>query len=394
PTSSGVPEEALATMKVLPTDLAAVEAALANQDVAAVILEPTGGSWGTLPVDEAFCRALRTLTEQTGTLLIFDEVITGFRCSPGGAQAAYGITPDLTTMAKIVAGGLPGGAVAGRADVLGVLEFDGNRPGWNRGGRISHPGTFNGNPLSAAAGVACLEIVAQGDVHRHVNALAERLRRGFNAAGRPYGLDGCTYGTFSMFHISLDRALLPTDPRAARRYSKSKGNAEAKLRRALLVQGIDLMGAGGMLSLAHTEQDVDRTIEAFGHALAALAHEGAIYELAVAVRAELVEALRANNAVRSRMTRDPFFRRVVLAATLTAAGLGLAPLVSDLGVKPADGLGTLVWLAASLFGVLYLVITALAIVRALLGSAPPPAASPQAQRKTESGAPGAEANQL
>ena len=114
----------------------------------------------------------------------------------------------------------------------------------------------------------------------------------------------------------------------------------------------------------------------------------------MAVRAELVEALRANNAVQSRMTRDPFFRRVVLAATLTAAGLGLAPLVSDLGVKPADGLGTLVWLAASLFGVLYLAIAALAIVRTLLRSAPPPAASPQAQRKTESGAPGAEANQL
>ena len=276
PTSSGVPAETLATMKVLRTNLAAVEAALAEGDVAGVILEPTGGSWGTLPVDEPFCRALRELTERTGTLLIFDEVITGFRCSPGGAQSAYGITPDMTTMAKIVAGGLPGGAVAGRADIMGVLEFDGARPGWNRGGRISHPGTFNGNPLSAAAGIACLEIVAKGEVHRHVNTLAERLRRGFNAAARPFGLDGCTYGTFSMFHISLDRDLLPSEPGGTRQYVKSKGSAEAKLRRALLVQGIDLMGAGGMLSLAHTETDVDNAIAAFGNALAALEHEGAL----------------------------------------------------------------------------------------------------------------------
>jgi glutamate-1-semialdehyde 2,1-aminomutase len=276
PTSSGVPAEALATMRVVPTDLAAVEAALAQDDVAAVIVEPTGGSWGTLPVDAAFCRALRDLTQRKGVLLIFDEVITGFRCSPGGAQAAYGITPDLTTLAKILAGGLPGGAVAGRADLLGILEFDGARPGWNRGGRIAHPGTFNGNPLSAAAGIACLEIVAKGEVHRHVNALAEQLRARLNDAARPFGLDGCAYGTFSMFHVSLDRALLPTTPGAARTYAKSKGAADAKLRRAMLVQNVDLMGTGGMLSIAHTEEDVARTATAFHHALTALAKEGVL----------------------------------------------------------------------------------------------------------------------
>jgi glutamate-1-semialdehyde 2,1-aminomutase len=275
PTSSGVPAEALATMRVLPADPAAVEQALAAGDVAAVILEPTGGAWGTLPVDEAFCRELRRLTQAHGALLIFDEVITGFRCSPGGAQAAYGITPDLTTMAKILAGGLPGGGVAGRADVMSILEFDAERPGWNRGGRIAHPGTFNGNPLSAAAGIACLEVVARGEVHRHVNALAEQLRRGMNEAARPFGLDGCTYGTFSMFHVSLDRSLLDASG-GPRRYAKSKSAADAKLRRAMLVQGIDLMGTGGMLSLAHTAADVEKTVTAFGHALAALAHEGVL----------------------------------------------------------------------------------------------------------------------
>lgn len=291
PTSSGVPEETLATMRVLPADLDAVKSALSQDDVAAVIVEPTGGAWGTLPLDEAFCRELRRLTRERSVLLIFDEVITGFRCAPGGAQAAYGLgsagagqseqtgwsldMPDMTTMAKILAGGLPGGAVAGRADIMAILEFDGGRPGWNRGGRVAHPGTFNGNPLSAAAGTACLEIVAQGEVHRHVNALADHLRRRLNESARPFGLDGAVYGTFSMFHISLDRSLLGR-PAGTRRYAKSKGAVDAKLRRALLIQGVDLMGTGGMLSLAHTEADLDRTVMAFQLALTALEREGAL----------------------------------------------------------------------------------------------------------------------
>lgn len=274
PSSSGVPAEALSTMRVLPHDLSAVEVALHSGEIAAVILEPTGAGWGTIPVDGTFLRGLRDLTAAKGVVLIFDEVITGFRCSPGGAQTAYGITPDMTTMAKILAGGLPGGAVAGRADIMSLLEFDGNRPGWNRGGRIAHPGTFNANPLSAAAGIACLEIVAEGEVHSHVNRLAEQLRAGLNEVARPYDLEGCAYGTFSMFHIVLNRDLLkaPGGPR----YAKAKDAVGAKLRRAMLVQGVDLMGAGGMLSVAHTESDVAHTVQAFSNALAALRHEGQI----------------------------------------------------------------------------------------------------------------------
>ena len=279
PSSSGVPAEILSTMRVLPSDLAAVGAALDQQDVAAVIVEPTGGAWGTLPLDKDFCLALRRLTRENGVLLIFDEVITGFRCSPGGAQVAYGMTgedmPDLTTMAKILAGGLPGGAVAGRTDVMSILDFDGARPGWNRGGRIAHPGTFNGNPLSAAAGIACLELVAQGQVHQHVNRLGDTLRAGLNQAAQPFGLEGCAYGTYSMFHISLDRALLSTDG-SERSYVKGRAPSDAKLRRAMLVQGIDLMGTGGMLSLAHTDADVTRCIEAFANSLTALSQEGTI----------------------------------------------------------------------------------------------------------------------
>jgi glutamate-1-semialdehyde 2,1-aminomutase len=271
PTSSGVPSDVLATMRVLRPELDQVARALETGHVAAVIVEPTGASWGSIPLAEPFLTGLRQLTQDAGVLLIFDEVITGFRCAPGGAQSAFGITPDLTTLAKVLAGGLPGGAVAGRAEVLDLLKF-GDDPGWNRGRRIAHPGTFNANPLSAAAGIACLEVVAKGEVHGHVNRLAKTLRDGCNRAGARYGLAGCAYGTFSMVHFCLDRAMLqaPGGPR----YAKGRDARVGKLRKAMLVQGVDLMGAGGMLSLAHTDADVDDTISAFANALVALEREG------------------------------------------------------------------------------------------------------------------------
>src|SRR5207302_5315027 len=107
-------------------------------------------------------------------LLIFDEVITGFRVAPGGAQEHYGIKPDLTTLAKILAGGLPGGCVAGRADVLAGIETPPGKP------KMQHPGTFNANPLSAAAGIATLKRVATGEACKKANAAARLLRNELN----------------------------------------------------------------------------------------------------------------------------------------------------------------------------------------------------------------------
>ena len=146
----GVPPAVAAdTVVVLPNDLAAVEKALARDpQIGCVILEPTGGHFGAVPIRGDFLRALRELTSKQNKLLIFDEVITGFRVHPGGAQGHYGISPDLTTLAKVLAGGLPGGCLAGRADVLASLEFRAGKP------KMKHPGTFNANPLSAAAGIA------------------------------------------------------------------------------------------------------------------------------------------------------------------------------------------------------------------------------------------------
>src|SRR4051812_44141257 len=173
----GIPAEVAGhTVIVPPNDTGAVERALqSDPGIGCVILEPTGGHCGAVPIRGPFLHALRELTTRHDRLLIFDEVITGFRVAPGGAQEHYGVRPDLTTLAKVLAGGLPGGCLAGRADILATLEF---RPGQPK---MSHPGTFNANPLSAAAGVATLQIVAGGEPCRQASALGRSLRQRLNA---------------------------------------------------------------------------------------------------------------------------------------------------------------------------------------------------------------------
>ena len=273
PSSSGVPHAVLDEVLVLAPDLEKVEAALSSGDIAAVIVEPTGAAWGALPIDPEFLHGLRVVTRATGTVLIFDEVITGFRCSPGGAQEVHGITPDLTTLAKILAGGLPGGAVCGRLEIMDIMRF-GETTAWNRGGRISHPGTYNGNPISAVGGIAALKLASDGRAQAHANALAEQLRAGMNEVGARYGLRGCAYGTFSMFHMIFDRERLHAGGGPV--YAKGKDPRVTKLRKAMIVLGVDLFSSGGMVSAVHTEADIRFTLEAFSHAMAALDAEGTL----------------------------------------------------------------------------------------------------------------------
>ncbi|HEX8966886.1 MAG TPA: aminotransferase class III-fold pyridoxal phosphate-dependent enzyme [Chloroflexota bacterium] len=162
PTSTGVPAAVGESMLIAyPNSIDSVRGLLDAHpaEVAAVILEPGGGSNGIIPTDTQFLRDLRALTTERGVVLIFDEVITGFRYSPGGAQQLYGIVPDMTTLAKILAGGLPGGAVVGRRDILDVQAFKGELHR-DRFERVLQQGTFNANPLSAAAGVTALQVVA------------------------------------------------------------------------------------------------------------------------------------------------------------------------------------------------------------------------------------------
>ena len=181
PPPAGVPAGAADSMLVLPVhDLERLETVLKNDpDIAAVIMEPTGAGYSSYPLDPDFLAAVRKLTLDYSVLLIMDEVITGFRCAPGGAQAATGVIPDLTSVAKILAGGLPGGAAVGRADIMAHLAYS-DDPEWNARKKVRHQGTFNANPLSASAGATALAIVAEGWPARHVNDLAAMLRDEFN----------------------------------------------------------------------------------------------------------------------------------------------------------------------------------------------------------------------
>ena len=282
PRSPGVPEAVLGTVAVLPAnDPAAVEARLARGDVAAILLEPSGASWSMVPLDDGFLARMRELATAHGAVLIFDEVITGFRWAPGGAQERYGVLPDLTTLAKVVAGGLPGGAVAGRAEIMDLLAFR-DDPAWNASRKVRHPGTFNANPLSAAAGVACLEKCASGEVQAACDARAARVRAGMNAAIDRHGVAGFVYGDSSVFHVFLgarpDNATAG-DLRApvgisATALKGASGPLAGPLHLGMLLEGVDLFNSGGMLCAAHTDADVAATVAAFDRVLGRLRDEG------------------------------------------------------------------------------------------------------------------------
>jgi glutamate-1-semialdehyde 2,1-aminomutase len=264
-----------------PNDIAAVRDVLTNnRDVAAVILEPTGSSFGQHPIGAAFVQELRRLTEQHGVLLILDEVVTGFRVSPGGAQTAFGVRPDLSSFAKIVAGGLPGAAVAGRKDILDQLDFAvAQRTGREK---IQHPGTFNANPVSAAAGTAALTVIAETDACEHASRTAAALRASLNEVLEAEAVPWAVYGTYSGFHTFLNprgapirpSSFDPTVPTLDDLKAQSKALVN-KLRLALLVQGVDVNGRiGGFLSATHTEADIAHTAEGFRQAIRMLKQEG------------------------------------------------------------------------------------------------------------------------
>jgi glutamate-1-semialdehyde 2,1-aminomutase len=262
-----------ASTTVLPPELDRVEHALRAGDVAAVVLEPTGASYGAVPLPHDFVRAVRRLTHDHGALLVCDEVVTGFRVAPGGVQERDGVAADLTTLAKILAGGLPGGAVGGRADVMRHLEF--GDAAWNRAAKIRHNGTYNANPLSAAAGVATLEQVASGEPGARAAELTRLLIDGLNDLLRSRELAGwAAYGDASIFHLlagssqPFEPGRLPPDVPPAELKRGGDPAVLRELRLALVNHGVDLMrGRSGFLSVAHSEADVADTIAAFAAAL-------------------------------------------------------------------------------------------------------------------------------
>ena len=266
-----------------PWDLDTVKSLIeTDTDIAGVILEPTGATFGMVPFPAGFVETLREVTAEHGVVLIFDEVVTGFRVSPGGAQAHFGITPDITTLGKIVAGGMPGGAVAGTCEIMEALDFDATE----RTGRekIQHQGTFNANPVCCAAGIAALEIIANSDACERANACGAELRQQLNEVILEKGIPWAAYGTFSSFQIFTNPQNRDVSPNAFDPfdfdYLELKSNPVGlpnKLRLAMLVNGVDISGwPGGTITAAHTQEDISKTAQAFSASLDMLKHEGEI----------------------------------------------------------------------------------------------------------------------
>ena len=259
PNSKGVPAATARDTLIVPyNDAAAVRAAFERNpgEIAAVIVEPYAGNMGLVLPLPGFLHALRTLTEEYGALLIFDEVMTGFRVGRGGVQAREGIMPDLTTLGKVIGGGFPVGAFGGRAEIMDRLTPDGD---------VFQAGTLSGNPVAMAAGIATLKLL-RDETYVHLERLATRLIDGMSEVFRRHGVPHTAAAAGSMMGFFFTDGPV-TDLTGAKR---SDTAFYARFFHAMLDRGFYFAPAqfeAGFVSLAHTEADVDRTIAACDEAV-------------------------------------------------------------------------------------------------------------------------------
>ncbi len=262
PDSAGVPPSLAALTVTVPfNDLAAVRQTFASRgsEIAAVIVEPVAGNMGVVPPAPGFLAGLRDLTARHGALLIFDEVITGFRVAYGGAQTLYGVTPDLTCLGKIIGGGLPVGAYGGRRDLMAHVAPL---------GRVYQAGTLSGNPLAVAAGLATLKALQDPSAYRRLEALGARLQAGLEAAAREAGVPLTVNRVGSMLTGFFTEGPV-TDFASAKRSDTAR---YAKFFHAMLARGVFLAASqfeAAFVSLAHSEADIDSAAQAARQALSA-----------------------------------------------------------------------------------------------------------------------------
>ena len=255
PDSPGVPAGATAqTLVVAYNDLAATRAAFERypDEIAAIIVEPVAGNMGCVPPAPGFLQGLRDLTAQYGAVLIFDEVMTGFRVAHGGAQALYSIQPDMTCLGKIVGGGLPAAAYGGRREIMSLVSPS---------GPVYQAGTLSGNPLAMAAGTAQLEMLKQPGVYERLDALTTALAEGIGAAAREAGVAVYQTRVGSMFTTFFTAEPVVDEATAKRADTKAFG----ALFGALLDQGVYIAPSqfeAGFVSLAHSDDDIARTLAA------------------------------------------------------------------------------------------------------------------------------------
>ena len=255
PDSAGVPAAFTQHTLLAPyNDLDAVKALFAANPgaIAGIIVEPVPGNSGVFAPLPGFLEGLREVTEANGALLIFDEVMTGFRVAKGGAQERFGIKPDLSCFGKIIGGGLPVGAFGGRVEIMDYLAPL---------GPVYQAGTLSGNPLAMAAGIASLELLLENDCYTKLEQLGQQLESGMQDAAKSAGIPVrfnrvramlCAYFTDQPVHNLADAM-------------KSDRERFAKYFRGMLEQGVFLAPSqfeAGFLSTAHTEADIEATIRA------------------------------------------------------------------------------------------------------------------------------------
>jgi glutamate-1-semialdehyde 2,1-aminomutase len=263
--SAGVPQEIAHWTLPLPfNDLAAVEEAFAKHqdDIACVIVEPVVGNMGCVPPAPGYLQGLRRVTQESGSLLILDEVMTGFRLALGGAQAVFGIDPDLTCLGKIIGGGLPCAAFGGKARMMNLLAPL---------GPVYQAGTLSGNPLAMAAGIATLRYLAahKAEVYAGLDELTAAVAKGIAAAGQDAGIAMETNRVGSMVTWFFTAAPVTDFTTAA----ASETEAFGRFHRAMLDQGVWLPPSqfeAAFLGTAHTTADIDFTIEAARKAFASM----------------------------------------------------------------------------------------------------------------------------
>ncbi|WP_420583922.1 aspartate aminotransferase family protein [Ruegeria sp.] len=272
--SLGVPKAISDLTVVAPPEIEAISALLeADPDIGTVFVEASGANYGSVPLPDGFLHRLRDLTTRMGRVLIFDEVITGFRWSPGGRQARDNVVPDLTTLAKIATGGLPGGIVCGRRDIMDLLN-----PGTSRDGLappVSHKGTFNAAPLVAAGAIAAMKLLATGEVQSHADAMAKRLRDGLNECFRTRQIRALAYGDSSTCHLYFGDTSI--DGLSAAQIRSAPSELVHGLRNGLLDRGVDFMSfTSCVTSSAHSPELIDEAIGIFDDTLANLDQTGVI----------------------------------------------------------------------------------------------------------------------
>ncbi|KAL9239378.1 hypothetical protein vseg_013709 [Gypsophila vaccaria] len=255
PDSPGVPKAATSDTLTSPyNDLETVKSIFeANKgEIAAIILEPVVGNSGFIPPNPGFLEALREITKENGSLLIFDEVMTGFRLAYGGAQEYFKVTPDLTTLGKIIGGGLPVGAYGGRRDIMEMVA---------PAGPMYQAGTLSGNPLAMTAGIHTLKRLMQPGSYEHLEKITSELTQGIIDAGKKAGHDICGSHISGMFGFFFTSGPVYNFDDA----KKSDTAKFGRFYRKMLEEGVYFAPSqfeAGFTSLAHTDDDIQQTIAA------------------------------------------------------------------------------------------------------------------------------------